>query len=70
MSSRAASASVASSKCLGAPVGGCFQLGFGGGFLIEESLPVGDRDLIVIRMDFVEGEKTVTVAAVVDECGL
>jgi hypothetical protein len=25
------------------------------GFLAKQRLPVGDRDLIVVRMDFVEG---------------
>ena len=39
-------------------------------FLFDEALPVGDRDLIVIRMDFAEGEEAVPVAAVVDEGSL
>ena len=33
----------------------------------KQRLPVSDRDLIVIRMDFAEREEAVTVAAVVDE---
>ena len=33
----------------------------------DQRLPVGDRDLIVIRVDFVERQETVAVAAVVDE---
>jgi hypothetical protein len=36
----------------------------------DQRLPVGDRDLIVIRMDFGERQKAVAVAAVVDEGGL
>ena len=40
------------------------------GFLLEERLPVGDRDLIVIGMDFAEREEAVPVAAVIDEGGL
>ena len=41
--------------------------GFGGGFFVEESLPVGHGDLIVVGMDFVEGEEAVSVPAIVDE---
>jgi hypothetical protein len=33
----------------------------------DQRLPVGDRDLVVVRMDFAEGQETVAVAAVVDE---
>src|SRR5436309_1678482 len=40
------------------------------GFFLEQGLPVSDGDLIIIRMDFREGEKTVPVAAVIDEGGL
>ena len=48
----------------------CLLLGLGGGFLVEERLTVGHRDLIVVGMDFVEGEEAVPVAAVLDEGGL
>ena len=44
-----------------------FLLGLRSGLLLEERLPVGDRDLIVVGMNFVEGEEAVAVAAVVDE---
>ena len=37
---------------------------------LEQRLPVGDRDLIIVGVDFGEGEKTVAIAAVVDEGGL
>ena len=40
---------------------------FGFGFLFKQRLPVGDRDLVVVGMDFVEGQEAVAVAAVVDE---
>ncbi len=40
-------------------------LGFGLG--LEQSLTVGDRDLIVIGMDFAEGEEPVAVSAVFHE---
>ena len=34
---------------------------------LDQRLPVGDRDLIVVRVDFREGEEPVAVSAVVDE---
>ncbi len=36
----------------------------------QQSLPVGDRNLVIIRVDFAKCEKAVTVAAVFDEGGL
>ena len=44
-------------------------LGFGDLALLglDQRLPVGDRDLVVVGMDFREGEEAVAVAAVVDE---
>ncbi len=38
--------------------------------LVDQSLPVGNRDLIVVRVDFTEREEAVTIAAVIDESGL
>ena len=55
---------------LGAGVGLGFRLGLGLGLLLQQRLPVGYRDLIVVGMDFAEGQEAVAVAAVVDECGL
>ncbi len=49
---------------------GSLLLGLGGGFLIEERLTVGHGDLVVVGMDFVEGEEAVAVAAVLDEGSL
>lgn len=37
---------------------------------LDQRLPVGNRDLIVIGMDFAEGQEAVPVAAVFDEGGL
>jgi hypothetical protein len=37
---------------------------------LDQRLPVGDRDLVVVGMDFAEGEEAVTVAAIFDERGL
>ncbi|WP_282519479.1 hypothetical protein [Bradyrhizobium sp. Arg816] len=36
----------------------------------DQCLPVGDRDLVVIGMDFAEGEEAVAVAAIFDKGGL
>ena len=43
-------------------VGGVFFF-----LLADQRLPVGHRDLVVIGMDFREGEEAVTVPAVIDE---
>ena len=51
----------------GAGVGLGFGLGFRFGLLGQQRLPVGDRDLVVVGMDFAEGQEAVAVAAVVDE---
>ncbi len=34
---------------------------------LDQRLPVGDRDLIIVGMDFAEGEEAVAVAAIIDE---
>ncbi len=38
--------------------------------LFQQRLPVGDRNLIVVRMNLAESEEAVAVAAVFDEGGL
>jgi hypothetical protein len=47
-------------------------LGFAMGlfFGLDQRLPVGDRDLVIIGVNFAEGEETVAVAAIIDECRL
>jgi hypothetical protein len=47
-------------------------LGLAMGALIgfDQRLPVGNRDLIIVGMDFAEGEEAVPVAAIFDEGGL
>ena len=37
---------------------------------LDQRLTVGDRDLIIVGMDFAEGQEAVTVAAIFDEGGL
>ena len=41
-----------------------------GGFGVLKETAIRDRDLIIIRVDFVEGEEAVPVAAIFDESGL
>ncbi|WP_346730793.1 hypothetical protein [Bradyrhizobium sp. 62] len=47
-------------------------LGLAMGLLLgfDQRLPVGNRDLVVVGMDFAEGEEAVAVAAIFDESGL
>ena len=40
------------------------------GLLLDQPLPVGDGNLVVVRMDFAEGKEAVPVAAVLDEGSL
>src|SRR6476661_498956 len=54
----------------GAGVGLGLGFRFGLGFFLQKCLPVGYRDLIVVGMDFTEGQEAVAIAAVVDEGGL
>ena len=46
-----------------------FFLGLAVGALVglDQRLTIGDRDLVIVGMNFAEGEKTVTVAAIFDE---
>ncbi len=49
-----------------------FFLGLAMGALVslDQGLTIGDRNLIIVRVNFAEGEKAMTVAAVLDEGGL
>ena len=42
----------------------------GAALFVDQGLPVGDRDLIVVRMNFAERQEAVAVAAVIDKGGL
>ena len=68
----AAAARVAMARA--APVGAVFGFFLGlamGAFIgFDQRLAIGDRDLVIVRMNFAEGEKSVTVAAILDEGGL
>ena len=54
-----------------AAAGAVVGVGIGGArvalFLRDQRLPVGDRDLVVVGMDFRERQEAVAVAAVIDE---
>ena len=58
---------VAPSPAFSARIGLGLCLGFGFGFFLKQRLPVGERDLIVVGMDFAEGQEPVAIAAVVHE---
>ena len=51
-----------------------FRVSFGGAlvalFLRDQSLPVSDGDLVVVRMNFRKRQEAVAVAAVVNKCRL
>ena len=63
----AARGAVARSAAVGAVLALFFGFAMGAFVGFDQRLPVGDRNLIIIRMDFAEGEKAVAVAAILDE---
>ena len=68
----AAAAGVAVARTAAVAVGGtvlALFLGFAMGALVglDQGLTVGDRDLVIIGVDFAEGQKAVTIAAIIDE---
>ncbi len=70
MAALARTASTAAPTASGAPVDLGIGSALGALLLLDQRLPVGDRNLVIIGMDFTEGEEAVTVAAVFDESGL
>jgi hypothetical protein len=40
------------------------------GFFFEKHLPVGHRDLVVVRVDFIEGQEAVAISTVIHEGSL
>lgn len=67
-----AAARVAMTRALavGAVVGLFLSFAMGAFIRLDQRLTVGDRDLVVVRMNFAESEKAVAVATVFDEGGL
>ena len=66
----AARIAMARTAAVGAIFGFLFGLAMGAFVRLDQRLAIGDRNLIIVRMDFAEGEKAVTVAAILDEGGL
>ena len=70
----AAAARVAMARTATAVVGAVFGFLFGlamGALVgLDQRLAIGDRNLVIIGVDFAEGQKTVTIAAIFDEGGL
>ena len=52
---------------VGTVFGFLFGLAMGAFVGLDQRLAIGDRDLIIVRMDFAEREEAVAVAAVLDE---
>ncbi len=40
------------------------RLALGGGFLLYQDFPIRDRHLVIVGMDFIEGEKAMAVTAI------
>jgi hypothetical protein len=66
----AARTAMAVAAAVGAVLALFLGLAVGALFGLDESLTVGDWDLIIVRVNFAEGEKAVAVAAIFDEGGL
>ncbi len=61
---------MAGTAAAGAVFGFFLRLAMGALIGFDQRLTIGDGDLIVIGMNFAEGEKAVAVAAIFDEGGL
>jgi hypothetical protein len=61
---------VARATAVGAILGFLFGLSMGAFIGLDQRLAIGDRNLIVIGMNFAEGQKPVAIAAIFDEGGL
>jgi len=66
----AARIAVARAAAVGAVLGLFFGFAMGAFVRLDQRLAIGDRNLIIVRMNFAEGEKAVPVAAIFDEGGL
>src|ERR1700722_7279714 len=55
---------------VGAVFGFFLGLAMGAFVGFDQRLAIGDRNLVIVRMNFAEGQKTVPVDAVLDEGGL
>ena len=66
----AARIAVARATAVGAVLGLFFGFAVGALVRLDQRLAIGDRNLIIVRMNFAEGQKAVAVAAIFDEGGL
>ncbi len=66
----AARIAVARAAAVGAVFAFLLGLAMGAFVGFDQRLPVGDRNLVIIRVDFAEGQEAVPVAAIFDEGGL
>ena len=63
----AAGVAVARTAAVGAAFGFFFGLAMGAFVRLDQRLAVGDRNLIIIGVDFAEGQEAVAVAAILDK---
>jgi hypothetical protein len=61
---------MARAAAVGAVLGLFFSFAMGAFVRLDQRLAIGDRNLIIVRMDFAEGQKAVAVAAILNEGGL
>jgi hypothetical protein len=66
----AARVAVARAAAVGAVLGLFFGFAMGAFVRLDQRLAIGDRNLIIVRMNFAEGQKAMAVAAIFDEGGL
>jgi hypothetical protein len=66
----AARIAMARTPAIGAVLVLLFGLAVGAFVRLDQGLAIGNRNLVVVGMDFAEGQKAVTVAAIFDEGGL
>ena len=71
---RAVGAALTVTVAPAAPAGTVIGIGIGSAvvalFFLDQRLSVGDRNLVIVGMDFGERQEAVAVAAVIDECRL
>ncbi|WP_426406767.1 hypothetical protein [Bradyrhizobium ganzhouense] len=70
MTAAAGVAMARAAAAVGAALAFFFGFAMGLFFGLDQCLPVGDRDLVIVGMDFAESEEAVAVAAIFNESGL
>ena len=67
---RATAAAAAATAMTGAVLALFLSFAMGAFVGLDQGLTVGDRDLVIVGVDFAEGQEAVAVAAIFDEGGL